>query len=333
MLPPQSAKVLRSGVTSRSSKIRGRHLLLVLNTLIVFLSYQGIAASQEPNVQRDPLDDQVIGQGDLLQIRLYGVADFNVHVRVDSGGEISLPHIGAVKVLGLTIRQVRDLVEQELKEKGFYDHPQATVLQLELGSQHISVLGEVIKPGVYPILGPSKLFDMISVAGGFTPKAGQEILISHRSSPGKVQKLSLSSVVDKRMEANVDVFPGDMIVVTKGPMVYVVGDVKLPGGFSIDESKGLTVLQALALAQGANSTAKLDGIRLIHKTDQGPIETRIYLKRILDGKAEDVKLEADDILFVPHSAGRGTMQAQPLQPIQLDIPLIWPPPLGERIFQ
>jgi polysaccharide export outer membrane protein len=109
--------------------------------------------------------------------------------------------------------------------------------------------------------------------------------------------------------------------------------VKLPGGFSIDESKGLTVLQALALAQGANSTAKLDGIRLIHKTDRGPIETRIYLKRILDGKAEDVKLEADDILFVPHSAGRGTMQAQPLQPIQLDIPLIWPPPLGERIFQ
>ncbi|MGA7925740.1 MAG: SLBB domain-containing protein, partial [Candidatus Sulfotelmatobacter sp.] len=144
---------------------------------------------------------------------------------------------------------------------------------------------------------------------GTTPKAGRDILISHRTDPGKVQKLTFSSETDKQyMVVNVDVFPGDTIVVTKAPIVYVVGDVKLPGGFVVDKSNGLTILQALALAQGATNTAALNSSKLIRKTADGPKETPIYLKKILEGKAKDLKLEADDILFVPHSAAKGAMQ-------------------------
>jgi len=204
-------------MTSRSSKIYGRHLGLVLNTLIVFLCYQEIAASQEP---------------------------------------------------------------------------------IESVPQGISVLGEVTKPGVYPAVSTRKLFDMISAAGGTTQKAGRDILITHRNQPNNIQKVTLSSNADKQM-SDVDVFPGDTIVVTKAPIVYVIGDVHLPGGFIIDESKGLTVLQALALAQGARGTAQLNSIRIIHHTEQGAWETPIDLKKILEDKAADVKLEADDILFVP----------------------------------
>jgi polysaccharide biosynthesis/export protein len=133
------------------------------------------------------------------------------------------------------------------------------------------------------------------------------------------------------MDANVEVFPGDTIVVTKGEIVYVVGDVRCPGGFII-KSNGLTVLRALAMAQGANSTAKLDSSKLIHKTN-GPKETPIYLRKILEGKAKDVNLEADDILFVPQSAGKGTIQGRPVQPTRTDVPLILPPPQGRKIFQ
>jgi len=139
---------------------------------------------------------------------------------------------------------------------------------------------------------------MISAAGGTTQKAGRDILITHRNQPNNIQKVTLSSNADKQM-SDVDVFPGDTIVVTKAPIVYVIGDVHLPGGFIIDESKGLTVLQALALAQGARGTAQLNSIRIIHHTEQGAWETPIDLKKILEDKAADVKLEADDILFVP----------------------------------
>jgi polysaccharide export outer membrane protein len=317
---------------SRSGKIRARHLCLFLITLIAFLSYQGIAACQErvgsvssapaahpaqgpippeevaKSPSPNPLTDLVIGEGDLLQITLYGVPDFNQHVRVESSGEVSLPMIGAVKVIGLSTEQTERMIEKELKDKGFYNNPQVNVLQQEFGGQGISVMGEVQKPGVYPVLTPRKLFDMLSAAGGTTPKAGRDILISHRTDPGKVQKLTFSSDTDKQMEANVEVFPGDTIVITKAPIVYVVGDVRLPGGFVVDKSNGLTILQALALAQGATTTAALNRSSLIHRTDEGPKETPIQLKKILEGKAKDLKLEADDILFVPHSAGKAAMQ-------------------------
>jgi polysaccharide export outer membrane protein len=141
-----------------------------------------------------------------------------------------------------------------------------------------------------------------------TPKAGRDILITHRTQTNNVQKVSFSTETDKQMEANVDVFPGDTIVVTKAPIVYVVGDVRLPGGFVVDKSNGLTILQALALAQGATTTAKLNSSKLIRKTGEGPKETPIYLKKILEGKEKDLKLEADDILFVPHSVGKAAMQ-------------------------
>jgi polysaccharide export outer membrane protein len=315
---------------SRSSKINARHLRLVLIPLIAFLSYQKIADCQErvravsnaPTTERsvppeevtnsgsrNPLSDLVIGEGDLLQISLYGAPDFNQHVRVNASGEVSLPMIGTVKVVGLSTKQVEQIVEKDLKEKGYYNNPQVTVLQQEFGGgQGISVLGEVSKPGVYPVLSARKLFDMISAAGGTTAKAGRDILITHRTQQNQVQKVTFSADADKQMEANVDVFRGDTIVVTKAPIVYVVGDVRLPGGFVVDKSNGLTILQALALAQGATSTAKLDSTRLIHKTGEGPKETPIYLKKILEGKAKDLKLEADDILFVPHSAGKAAMQ-------------------------
>jgi polysaccharide export outer membrane protein len=259
-----------------------------------------------------PSADLVIGQGDLLQISLYGVQEFNLRVRVDSNGEVSLPMIGTAKVTGATTAEAERIIEKQLKDKGFYTNPQVSIVQNELGDRSISVLGEVEKPGVYPVLSARKLFDMLSAAGGTTPKAGKDILITHRTDPSNIQKMTFSSDTDKQMEVNVDVFPGDTILVTKAPIVYVVGDVRLPGGFVVDKSNGLTILQALALAQGATNTAALNSSKLIRKTADGPQETPVYLKRILAGKAKDLQLQADDILFVPHSAGKAAMQGASL---------------------
>ena len=198
-------------MTSRSSKICGRHLGLVLNTLIAFLCCQEIAASQEresvpnlPNPQRSVVageftepQSRVIGEGDLLQISLYGVPDFTQHVRVDTNGEVSLPMIGTVKVLGLSTNQVEKIIEKDLKDKGLFNDPQVTVLQQEFSSQAtISVRGEVTKPGVYPVVSSRKLFDMISAAGSYTPKSGRDILITNRNQPNKVRKITLSNEPD-----------------------------------------------------------------------------------------------------------------------------------------
>jgi polysaccharide export outer membrane protein len=250
--------------------------------------------------------DVLIGEGDLLQVTLYGVPDFNEQVRVSSTGEITLPMIGQVEVRSLSPIAAANLISKRLKDGGFFNNPQVTVLEREFATQGISVLGEVQKPGVYPILGPRKLFDLISAAGGTTPKAGRDITISSRENPEKVQTVSLSDDVQKSMEANVDIYPGDTILVSKAGLVYVVGDVRLPGGFIIDKDKDLTVLQAVALAQGVTSYADLNRSKVIRKTSNGIQETPILLKKIFGGKASDPTLQADDILFIPHN---GTKEA------------------------
>ena len=106
------------------------------------------------------------------------------------------------------------------------------------------------------------------------------------------------------MENNVTVEPGDTVLVSKAGVVYVVGDVRQPGGFVMENGNDITVLKAIALAQGTNPNAKLDSTRLIRKTPEGPQDVLLSLKKILAAKAPDPQLQADDVVFVPSSAGK-----------------------------
>src|SRR5467141_5433212 len=125
----------------------------------------------------------LIGAGDLLEISLYGMPDFKTDVRVNSGGEISLPMLGTVAVSGLSVEKAETLIEHKLSEKGLFNDPHVTVFEKEYATQGISVLGEVQKPGIYPLLGERKLYDAISAAGGTTPKAGRYAMVTRRGDP------------------------------------------------------------------------------------------------------------------------------------------------------
>jgi polysaccharide biosynthesis/export protein len=250
----------------------------------------------------------LIGAGDLLEVSLYGAPDFKTDVRVNSAGEISLPMLGTVAVGRLSAEQAEKLIERKLTEKGLYNDPHVTVFEKEYATQGISVLGEVQKPGIYPLLGSRNLYDAISAAGGTTPKAGNYVLMTHRNDPEHSVRVPLSTGAPESMEHNVTVEPGDTIVVSKAGIVYVVGDVRQPGGFVMENGKGITVLQAIALAQGIGPNAALNGAKLVRKTAEGPKEVPLALKKILAAKAPDPQLQADDIVFVPDSAGRSAFK-------------------------
>src|SRR6266851_3652255 len=106
------------------------------------------------------------------------------------------------------------------------------------------------------------------------------------------------------MPYHVVVEPGDTILVSKAGVVYVVGDVRLPGGFVMENGNDITVLKAIALAQGTNPNAALNATRLIRKTPEGPKDVPLDLKKILAAKAPDPLLQPDDVVFVPGSAGK-----------------------------
>jgi polysaccharide export outer membrane protein len=247
-----------------------------------------------------------IGVGDLIEVQVFGAPDFDKQVRVASAGEVSLPLIGPIRLAGLTTTEAERLVEKRLLDGGYFTDPHVSIFEKEYQTQGVSVVGEVQKPGIYPMLGSHRLFDVISAAGGTTPRAGNQVSITHRDATQPAQTLILAGDGGDLTRNNPEVLPGDTVAVQRAAVVYVVGDVHLAGGFIMDKPK-LTVLQALAMAQGANPTAKLNSARLIRRTGDQREEVPIDLKKILSSKAPDVSLQGDDILFVPNSAAKSAM--------------------------
>lgn len=242
-----------------------------------------------------------LGVGDLIEMTVYDVPDLTTKTRISGTGDIYCPLIGSTHVAGLSTEEAEKLIEKRLS--AFLKDPHVSLFVTEYASQGASLLGEVAKPGIYPVLGEHHLFDLISASGGLTEKAGNSATVTHRSDPNNPVTVLLSRNLSDHPESNIKVFPGDTIVVHKADIVYVVGDVGRPSGLLMDAS-GLTVLQAVALAGGTTRTAKLSGAKILHKGPAGMIETPVHLKKILQAKAPDLSLQAGDILIVPSSAGK-----------------------------
>lgn len=249
-----------------------------------------------------------IAPGDLLEISVFGVPEMKQEGRVSSTGVVMMPLIGAVPVSGLTIAEAQDRIAKQLVDGNFLQNPSISVLIREYSTQGISVLGEVNKPGIYPLLGQRRLFDAISAAGGTTPRAGRIVSITRRTQPDDPLTVSLDYDPEKNKKANIDILPGDTVVVTRAGVVYVVGEVTKPGGFTMENNERLTVLQALALAGGASKFADTKKAQLIRQTPGGRQEVPISLKAILTAGATDVPMQADDILFVPGSPGKSAFR-------------------------
>jgi polysaccharide biosynthesis/export protein len=238
--------------------------------------------------------------GDLVEVGVYNVPELTTKARVSTKGEIYLPLIDYVRVAGLTAEEAEGLIQKRFADGGFVKSPHVSLFVDQYASQGASVLGEVARPGVYPVPGQQRLFDLISVAGGFTEKAGRSVAITHRDQPDKPITVPLTRNVTDDPESNIPILPGDTIIVHKADLIYVVGDVGRPSGFLMD-SGHLTVLQAVALAGGTTRTANLGGARIIHRGPDGLSEIPVELSKILRAKAPDIKMQADDILFVPTS--------------------------------
>jgi len=259
-------------------------------------------ASDKASVGSTPVK---LGAGDLVEVGVYGVPELATKARVSSDGDLYLPLIDYVHVGGLSLEEAQKLLEKRLDDGGFVKSPHVTIFANEYASQAVTVMGEVGKPGVYPILGDRRLFDLISAAGGFTDKAGRTLTITHRNQPDKPESVHLARNLMDSPETNVDVHPGDTVEVHRAPIIYVVGDVGRPSGLLVDNGT-LTVLQAIALAGGTNRTAKLSGARILRKSDgpNGVTETPVPLKKMLRAQAADIPLQANDILFVPVSGAK-----------------------------
>jgi len=246
-----------------------------------------------------------LGMGDLIEISVFGVPDLSTKTRISGSGDVYLPLIDFVHIADLTTDEAQELIQKRLEDGGFVRGPHVSIFVDESASQAITMVGEVNRPGPYPAIGDRRLFDLISAAGGFTEKAGRIVTIEHHGDPGQKVELQLSSNnLAEDTQENVDIYPGDLIIVSRAGIVYVVGDVQRPSGFLVSEDNALSVLKALALAGGGTRTAALNKARILRQTPNGIQEIPVSLKKILYAKAPDVALVKGDILFIPGSAAK-----------------------------
>lgn len=245
----------------------------------------------------------LIEPGDLLHISIFREPDMEQKVRVMDSGEVNLSLIGKINVEGKTPDEAGSAIEKAYIKGNFLNHPQVSVLVEEYATQDVSVLGEVTRPGTVQITTPRNLLDVLSLAGGLKDIADRHITIQ-RAEKGRSETVFLSNNAKAAIQASVMVYPGDTIIVPKAGLVYVLGDVARPGGYVMQDDAKLTVLQALALAAGANKTAKEDATRLIRREDGSYHEQLIALKEIETGKKPDIQLDADDVLYVPFSMAK-----------------------------
>lgn len=305
-------------MSRRNRRLHLRSLLLLLLGLLScrLLAQTGVLgetlqppaakpASPATSTSTPPLSDSSVrlGDGDLIEIRVFGVPDLSTKVRISNSGDVYLPLIDYVHIGDLTVDEAQGLIEKRLSDGGFVRSPHVTIFVDESASQAITVIGEVNHPGPYPAIGERRLFDMISAAGGFTDKAGRNITIVHKGNLEQKVELRLPTNLGEDTQDNVEIRPGDTIIVARAGIVYVVGDVARPSGFMIEDNT-LSVLKALALAGGGTRTSALSKTRILRQTPNGIQEIHVNLKKVLYAKAPDVELVKGDVLFIPGSASK-----------------------------
>ena len=283
-----------------------RIALAVLLTGAVFAQSRpsGVVDSTVAGVANLPA--QKIAANDLIGISVFDAPELTRTVRVGADGAIRLPMLSSPIIAeGLLPREAEDAIARALKNEEILVSPSVTVTILEYTSRTVSVMGAVKRPATFQVVGRVTLLDALARAEGLTPEAGPEILLSRPQST-LVKRIPVKSLIDAADPAlNYVLEGGEEIRVPEARKIFVVGNVKKPGSFPVRDESEITVLRILAMAEGLAPFASK--VAYIYRAGAEPSSRRelpIELSRILERKAPDVRLQPDDVLYIPDNKGR-----------------------------
>jgi len=261
------------------------------------------------------LPAQPIGPSDLLAVTVFGSSDLTRTVRVGADGMIRIPLVrAAIAAEGLMPGELETRIAQALAAAEVLVDPAVTVTIAEYHSHPIGVAGAVNNPLTFQASGKTTLLEALARAQGLAETAGPEILVTRAYSAGEspaVERISAKGLIDAADPAlNIELHGGEQIRVPVAGRVFVVGNVRRPGSFRSDEGSGMTVLKALALAEGLAPYSANEAYVFRKNAAGGSEEVVVRLRRIMTRKAPDVTLFSNDIFYIPdHRARRVTMTA------------------------
>jgi len=238
--------------------------------------------------------EYLIGSGDVLRISVFQNADLTLETRVGEDGTITYPLIGSVRIGGGTIPAAERHIAQLLKEGGFVLKPQVSILLMTVRGSQVSVLGQVNRPGRYPIeTANMRIADALATAGGIATTGADTVVFSGtRDGKPMRQVIDLENVFGNP-DAGRDLLMrgGDILYVQRAPVYYIYGEVQRPGSYRIE--RDMTVMQALAAGGGLTPKGTQKGLRIHRRGGNGKIQT---LELGLDEP-----VQANDVLYVKES--------------------------------
>ena len=289
--------------------------------------------------------EYVIGEGDGLSINVIGGGTLNdalATVRVGNGGTIQIPFLGEMKVAGLTAEQLEQEITRRLTERDLLKNPDVLVYISDYKAKPFFVIGEVDNPGEYMMSQELTLMEAILMAGGIDPTADSMAYLYRRRFPaeneGRITVPADPEHPDASLEMiKIDIAPlkvggvpetdilirkGDTLLIprAKDLRVFVVGDVRTPGGINIPwpPERTFYVSQAIAQAGGPNRTAKIsEGLLVRYREDGSQEQVKVDFMAILRGRQPDVSIKPNDIIYIPSSNAKtmayGTLGLLPMQ--------------------
>ncbi len=238
--------------------------------------------------------------GDLLRVSVYGVVPAYVDTeRVSLEGTVRLNLAGVMEVQGLSLKEAEQAIAARFEQEQTFHNAQVSVEVTEAPGHNATVIGAV--RGSVPIVGKMRLYDVLARAGQIPPTASTVILIER---PGNPQPIVVDIGSDPAHSAagNIPIFAGDTITISEVGLYYVVGAVNRPVANPLNGAIPTTLVQAVTAAGGPTYAAKLDDTKLVRTTGTHRTVISVQLGKILQGKAEDIPLQTDDIVLVPTSA-------------------------------
>jgi polysaccharide export outer membrane protein len=242
-----------------------------------------------------PKPEAILGAGDVVKITVFQQPDLTVDgARISEANQINFPLIGNVVIGGLSVSAAELKIAKLLRDGGFVLRPQVTIQVGQIRSSVISVLGQVAKPGRYPIetVG-AKVSEMIAVAGGVVP-GGADVVTLVGTRNGRAIKLDIdlpAILQSGKNELDLQVENGDIIYADRAPSAYIYGEVQRPGMFKLE--RGMTLMQALAQSGGLTARGTQRGIKVHRRDASGNVV-------IMDIGMND-PVGRDDVIYVKES--------------------------------
>lgn len=228
-------------------------------------------------------------------------------IKVGAQGDVELAYLGTVHLAGLTPSQASEYLETDLKEKGILTDPQVAVQLVDSPTRVITVVGQVEKPQQVPAFGPIRLLDVISACGGLTPLASHTVTIRRKGYAEPITVI-LGSNPEADDATNIPLIAGDTVIVSEVGDVFVVGLVKDPQAIPLTSNQPMTVLRAISMSGGVLYGAATSKVTILRTMpNHRRVRIRLDLRKVMDGKEQDVALMSDDVLLVPRNGFKSTI--------------------------